>query len=563
MIRRRLASLGSEWSLATRVTVLWVLSATVLGAMAIAAIAAAAENRNRMQELFDEVGPMRAASYDLRHVLEHQHDSVHSFALDDGRVADLRAYRLSLRREAALVAAIAANPAATPDILHRLSIVEQTAAQWRREAAEPAIAARIAGDMTSARTYLSDGNGVRFRDVSMATEDLQASITALRDTSAEAIKSTGLTVLVVTIVGLTFVLAAGVVLILALQRGVVRPLTDLAARVRRVADGCPDTVISATGAPELRRLGADVEAMRQQIAADLAEVEHARQELEHAHALLERQATELARSNQDLEHFAFVASHDLREPLHKIASFCGLLQHRYDGQLDERAQQYIAYAVDGARRMQGLVDGLLEFSRVGRVAEPGSSGPGEPLTRVDLNRVVAAQVAHLNLDSGLGTNAASATVRWHGLPVVRGNEVLIGRLLANLISNGVKFHRPGVAATVMVSARRVGAFWEVSCVDDGIGIGKEHADKAFAIFGRLHGRDAYPGTGMGLAIAKRIVEHHGGAIWIDTAYTAGTAVRFTLPAMATPGQTVNDLPLERSAAPTAKATASANGATSD
>jgi light-regulated signal transduction histidine kinase (bacteriophytochrome) len=242
-----------------------------------------------------------------------------------------------------------------------------------------------------------------------------------------------------------------------------------------------------------------------------------------------------------------------------VASFCGLLQRRYAAQLDERAQQYIAFAVDGARRMQRLVDGLLEFSRVGRAGDAASPGPGELLVSVDLDRLVATQVAHLNL----GSEAARATVRWHRLPVVRGNEVLIGRLLANLINNGVKFHRPGAPATVTLSARRLGAFWEVSCVDDGIGIPQDRVETAFAIFGRLHGRDAYPGTGMGLAIAKRIVEHHGGTIWIDSAHTPGAAVRFTLPAVPASRQTVNDPLAERSVAPTATATASASGTTSD
>jgi light-regulated signal transduction histidine kinase (bacteriophytochrome) len=368
-------------------------------------------------------------------------------------------------------------------------------------------------------------------------------------------------VLVVNVVGLLLVFAGGVILVVGLQRGVVHPITQLAAQVRGAAAGSRAAVITATGAPELRLLADDVEAMRRQIAADLAEVEHARQQLEQAHAQLERQAAELVRSNQDLEQFAYIASHDLREPLRKVASFCELLQRRYADQLDERANQYIAYAVAGARRMQRLIDGLLEFSRLGRSGGPTAFGDaGEAGVRVDLDRVVASQVSHLDL----GTGSERAEVTWSALPLVRGNEELLGRLMANVISNGVKFRRPGVPARVHVSARRSGAFWEVSCVDNGIGIASDQAEEAFVLFRRLREPGTYPGTGMGLAIAKRIVEHYGGTIWMDATVTSGTAVRFTLPIFSTLiGQTVNDPVGRASAAPTAVATASANRSTSD
>jgi light-regulated signal transduction histidine kinase (bacteriophytochrome) len=315
------------------------------------------------------------------------------------------------------------------------------------------------------------------------------------------------------------VIASGIALVLALQRTVIAPLTDLAAQVRSVARGNYGHDIATAGPPELTRLASDVDSMRRQIASDLAEVELARRQIEQANVQLEQQAAELVRSNRDLEQFAYVASHDLQEPLRKVASFCQLLQRRYQGQLDERADQYIAFAVNGAQRMQRLINDLLAFSRIGRVTTA--------FTDVDLDRLVSDEVAQLDLGSDPDQ---AAEVTWSDLPVVRGEEPLLATLFSNLIGNAMKFRRPGERARVHLSGRRDGDQWEISCVDHGIGIEHEFADKVFVIFQRLHPRDAYPGTGIGLSIAKKIVEYHGGTIWIDPTYTDGAAIRFTLPA---------------------------------
>ena len=220
---------------------------------------------------------------------------------------------------------------------------------------------------------------------------------------------------------------------------------------------------------------------------------------------LEQQAAELVRSNRDLEQFAYVASHDLQEPLRKVASFCQLLQRRYQGQLDERADQYIAFAVNGAQRMQRLINDLLAFSRIGRRHH-----------RLHRRRPGPAGRRRRWPSSTRATTATGAEVTWSDLPVVRGEEPLLATLFTNLIGNAVKFRRPDVPARVHLSARPRRRPWEISCVDNGIGIEREFADKVFVIFQRLHPRDAYPGTGIGLAIAKKIVEYHGGEIWIDT-----------------------------------------------
>ena len=200
-----------------------------------------------------------------------------------------------------------------------------------------------------------------------------------------------------------------------------------------------------------------------------------------------------------------------------MASFCQLLQRRYAGQLDERADQYIGFAVDGAQRMQRLINDLLAFSRIGRL----TSGFGD----VELNKVVvdaAAQFDSLREETG-------AQITFEDLPVVRGEEPLLGALFANLIGNALKFRHPDRVPIVHLSAEVVGDEYEITCQDNGIGIAPEFADKVFVIFQRLHAKETYAGTGIGLAIAKKIIEYHGGRIWIDSEHRDGTLFRFTLP----------------------------------
>jgi light-regulated signal transduction histidine kinase (bacteriophytochrome) len=257
-------------------------------------------------------------------------------------------------------------------------------------------------------------------------------------------------------------------------------------------------------------------------------VQRARQTIEEVNRQLELQTEELTRSNRDLEQFAYVASHDLQEPLRKVASFCQLLQRRYAGQLDARADQYIAFAVDGAQRMQRLINDLLAFSRIGRLTSGFSD--------VDLDAVVREAVDQRETE--LAETGGSVT--WSDLPVVRGEEPLLTSLIGNLISNSIKFRRPDRPPRVRLSARQVDDEWEITCQDNGIGIDAEFADKVFVIFQRLHAKEIYPGTGIGLAISKKIVEYHGGRIWLDTdvaepGATAppareGTTIHFTLPA---------------------------------
>jgi hypothetical protein len=251
------------------------------------------------------------------------------------------------------------------------------------------------------------------------------------------------------------------------------------------------------------------------LAAVTQQRDQARREAERTCA----QLNELMGANRDPQRFAYLASHDMQEPLRKVAGFCQLLQRRYGDQLDDKAKQYIGFAVDGAQRMQQLINELLAFSRVGRA--------DRALVPTSLADAVAGALNDLETMTGF----EEARLEADGLPEVMGDAVMLRQLMSNLIGNGVKFRRTGETARVRVTAARDPSGWEVAVADDGIGIEAEYADKIFTLFGRLHARSDYPGTGIGLALAERIVEFHGGRIWLDTERRGGATIRFTLPAV--------------------------------
>ncbi len=234
-------------------------------------------------------------------------------------------------------------------------------------------------------------------------------------------------------------------------------------------------------------------------------------------SLLATQA-ELARSNAELEQFAYVASHDLQEPLRMVASYVGLLERRYRGQLDSDADDFIAFAVDGARRMQALLNGLLDLSRVGTRGGELESTESETAMRDAL----------INLEQAIGE--AGADVSNDPLPTVLGDRIQLTQLFQNLVSNAVKFNtseQPRVAVT----ASRSGTLWEFAVADNGIGIDPAHFDRIFQVFQRLHTRDTFEGTGIGLSVCRKIVERHGGTIWPESVKGRGTTFRFTLKAV--------------------------------
>ncbi|WP_243372396.1 PAS domain S-box protein [Geotalea sp. SG265] len=230
----------------------------------------------------------------------------------------------------------------------------------------------------------------------------------------------------------------------------------------------------------------------------------------------DRLLAEVQRSNQELQQFAYIASHDLQEPLRMISGYIALMERKYGSRLDERARTYINYAVDGTRRMQRLIDGLLNYSRISREAE---------LVPVDMNAVFA--VATANLEQRIRESGGRVTAT--PLPVVRGDEIQLVQLLQNLVGNGLKYRKPGASPKVHLSARQTGAHWLFAVRDNGIGIERQHYDRIFQIFQRLHTEDEYPGTGIGLATCKKIVERHGGRIWVESKPGGGSTFFFTLP----------------------------------
>jgi PAS domain S-box-containing protein len=230
-----------------------------------------------------------------------------------------------------------------------------------------------------------------------------------------------------------------------------------------------------------------------------------------------RAELELRRSNEELERFAYVASHDLQEPLRTVTSYVQLLERRYGAALDDEAREFVGFAVDGAKRMQALIQDLLSFSRVGtRGAAP------EPI-----GAEAAAEAALESLTAAIAETGAVITR--DPLPKVLADAAQLRQLFVNLIGNALKF-RGEEPPVVHLGAEREGRFWTLSVRDNGIGIEAEYFERIFVIFQRLQGRDAYPGTGIGLAICKKIVERHGGRIWVESTPGEGSVFSFSLPA---------------------------------
>lgn len=241
-------------------------------------------------------------------------------------------------------------------------------------------------------------------------------------------------------------------------------------------------------------------------------------ERERLLAELRRRADDLARSNAELEEFAYVASHDLAEPLRSISGFTQLLERRYGGRLDADADRFIGFVVDGVSRMDMLISDLLTYSRAGRLSLN--------VQRLELGRVVDGLLRTLHP----AIHEAGARVVLGDLGYAVADEPKLAQVLQNLIANALKFRHPDRPPVIEIAAEPVRDDWQmISVVDNGIGIAPAHTAKVFKMFQRLHGRDDYPGTGIGLAVCQRIVERHGGRIWCEPGEGQGTAFRFTLP----------------------------------
>jgi signal transduction histidine kinase len=253
---------------------------------------------------------------------------------------------------------------------------------------------------------------------------------------------------------------------------------------------------------------------------DITEQKQAQAELKkyqlHLEDLVKNRTEELSRSNKDLEQFAYVASHDLQEPLRAVSGFVELLRRNLDKSLSEKTNEYMNFSIDGAKRMQSLINGLLEYSRIGT--------QGRKPQKVNSKEVLDEALARLH--ASIGESGAKITA--DDLPTVYFDDMQLMRLFQNLIGNAIKFHSDQ-PPQIHVSAVRQDTAWRFAVRDNGIGIEPQYAERIFMIFQRLHTRKAYPGTGIGLSICKKIIERHGGKIWVESAQGQGSTFYFTVP----------------------------------
>ncbi|HEX6344477.1 sensor histidine kinase [Umezawaea sp.] len=459
--------------------------------------------------VLEQIGPARRHVQELSTAYVNQETGVRGFALS-GRDEFLAPYLSGQADErAAFGSARSRLGDAFPRYSAELDRIQGLAVTWRTSYAEPVVA-QIRATGPSLESASTEQGKTLFDGVRTAAKDLESRLAVEVDGARARLDRAADTLLWLAMgVGLLMVvLIAGVAVVL--YRILIMPLAGLAEQVRTVASGEFQSEVDVTGPREIVMLGHDIDGMRRRIVQDLDSVRT-------AHEQLDAQSTELQRSNAELEQFAYVASHDLQEPLRKVASFCQLLERRYGGQLDERADQYIGFAVDGAKRMQVLINDLLAFSRVGRMAREH--------TLVDVGELVDQVVG--TLSPAIQESGAVIDVP-EDLPTVRGEASLLGGVFQNLVGNALKF-RGDEPPVVTLTVERTDDLWTFTCRDNGIGIDTEYAERIFVIFQRLHHKDAYPGTGIGLAMCRKIIEYHGGTIWLDTSQDTGTTFKFTLP----------------------------------
>jgi signal transduction histidine kinase len=506
--RRRLWSRVETMSvgqlLATTIGMLLVLAVVGIG---LALVANGQLNRNR-GFLLDQIGPALRATLELENALVNEETGVRGYAIANEQ-SFLSPYRSGLADEARAYATLREREEAIgPALAAEVEAIREKAQSWRREFVTPALAR---SSEPARRAIELDREGKRlFDSVRESLGRLRAALMRkdleVRKDLNDAAKTLELLLILATVLVLGGIVGSGFLL----RKTIIRPLAQLGAQARRVAGGQFELPLArARGPREIVEVGGEIDAMRERIVEELSSVQAAQ-------AQLEEQAIELRRSNADLEQFAYVASHDLQEPLRKVASFCQALKTRYGGQLDARADQYIDFAVDGAKRMQTLINDLLAFSRIGR-----SGREHEPVL---LGEALAdAQLALADALEGSG-----GRVQVDELPLVDGDRAQLASLFQNLISNAIKF-RGEEPPLVRIEVVPDGDEWLLSCSDNGIGIEPEYAERIFLIFQRLHSREAYEGSGIGLALCRKIVEYHGGRIWLEESHTGGACFRFALP----------------------------------
>jgi signal transduction histidine kinase len=466
---------GQGLTLRSRVRVVYAVLALVVVAGVILNITTFRGVLHERQRLSDQLDPAAIQVQRWLTSLVDRETGVRGYALT-GDPAFLEPRTRGLATSAQAEAQVRSLLRTESDLLPLVDRLHDAGRAWKTRSSDPTVAkVRASGPRaTSAADLATDKTA--FDQIRARADDLAGALRGERTTSRDRLAARNRELEATSAIAVLLVAAGVTATWFALNRLVLRPLSQLGGDARLVADGQLRHRIEPVGPPELTDLAGDIEAMRERIIAELEQVEQAR-------SRLIAQAEDLERSNQELEQFAYVASHDLQEPLRKVAGFCQLLQRRYADQLDDRADEYIALAVDGAKRMLVLINDLLAFSRVGRTTT--SFAP------VDLAALVRTAV------DGLSEVAAEtgATFDIGALPTVTGDATLLGGLVQNLLANAIKFHGQALPHVVLRSEDGPDE-WTFSCADNGIGIAPEYAERVFVIFQRLHTRDVYEGTGV-------------------------------------------------------------------
>lgn len=469
-----------------------------------------------VDDLLIRIHSARVAGANLQSALTSQEAAVRSYLLTSDKQF-LETYRTSRAAESEASAEI--RSLTTGAIREDADEIDRLTRNWHVDFAEPATTSLP--ESPAARSAAAAESSRAFSPIRTQIDEITTSLAAARKAALSELDRVqswrnGMLIGIVLVFG-----ATAVSLVLLARSAVTRPLERLAAACRRTTEDRLDEPIEVNGPKDICAIAADVESMRKRILDSRDSWKASSEQLSRQTSALNVQTHELRRSNAELEQFAYVASHDLQEPLRKVASFCQLLQKRYSDQLDDRGIQYIEFAVDGAKRMQTLINDLLVFSRVGRAANRTSP--------VALDDVLDRGLE--NLATAIGETDAVITRPPEGLPRILGDATLLVMLWQNLVGNSIKFRRPEVAPRIDISYRSGteadADSWIIEVADNGIGIADEFSEKVFIIFQRLHGRDAYSGTGIGLALCRKIVEEHGGRIWIDNTYSGGTRICMT------------------------------------
>jgi signal transduction histidine kinase len=508
------------WSLRGRVTRAIVGVLVLLLILIASVVYFIFEAKNAGDELVDQWDPAYQISQNTLTAMVNQETGVRGYAIS-GDEAALEPYNLGRLLADSAVGTLRKYVHDYPDLLAQHHELADAIEAWQTTVANPVFAQVQAGDPGAAAYASSPEARAAFDRIRDASSQMTNGIVGKRDVVTRDRERAFEFVWLVIAFGTAVLLFTGLVVGRGLRRSVLDPMSGLVVQTRQVAAGNLELEIAQDGPLEIKNLASDVDLMRETLAAQIERIDRAR-------ARIQQRSAELARSNADLEQFAYVASHDLSEPLRKVTNFCQLLERQYADQLDDKARQYIAFMVDGAKRMQALINDLLDFSRVGRDTAY--------FVPVNLDRALDRALA--NLEDPIAE--AHAEIGRGALPSVPGDPSLLTALLQNLVGNAVKYHSPDRPPQVRISAEQQGEEWLLTVDDNGIGIDRQYAERIFTIFQRLHLRDQYGGTGIGLALCRKIVDFHRGRIWLAEKTDPGARFQFTLPVTQAPMETVED-----------------------